>query len=476
MNKKTYTALILAAAMVAASPAAVFAQETTDSQITSDAKTAEDVSEPSLSEQPWLPAMPAAARAQDFKMVSFADTEAVDQNGVLCRTVLDDENGLYVITYGDEEHPVLDADKNEITNEYVDVLVKDLELTETSSQDTAHPENQEQNDTRGKQGNLEAKDNRQMPGVLQAADTVVETFEIDYVVNGEETPLDAPRYVVLKIDGLSESDPVTILHQGEIDGKAEWAPLEIAAQADGLVCARFDSFSPTVVLSTKEVALTASAASGSDQAASGGNTTTNQSSTQSGSDNTQNNTAQTSPDNTQNSANGTQNAADSQQENAGVAAASGHTHTLTFVPAVAATSSQHGNIAYYKCESCEKMFSDENGTTEIADVIEHNWGQWTITKNATATEAGSQERVCTICGEKETKEIPAGTNMSTYNPNAATGQTATWNGANHTTASSTDGKIATPKTGDSAGMPGACGVLIAAAAALTGVAGKRRRN
>ncbi|MBQ7447094.1 MAG: hypothetical protein IJV59_03990 [Eubacterium sp.] len=457
MNKKSYTALILAAAMVAASPVAVFAQET-DTQITSEAKAADDVSDQSLSEQPWLPVLPAAAQAQEFKMVSFADTEAVDQDGILSRTVTDEENGLYVITYGDEEHPVLDADKNEITDEYVDALVKHLKYSETELQKEEKDQNKQ-----------EVQETQEPQAALETAESVVETFEIDYVVNGEETPLEAPRYVVLKIDGLLESDPVTILHQGEVDGKAEWAPLEIVAQADGLVCARFDSFSPTVVLSTKEVALTASAAAANDQTTTAGNVTANQNTAQNTVNNTQNNS-------NQNTANNTQNTTNNVQDNAGTVTTSDHTHTLTFVPAVAATSTQHGNIAYYKCDGCEKMFSDQNGTTEITNVIEHNWGQWTITKNATANEAGAQERVCTICGEKETKEIPAGTNMSTYNPNAATGQTAAWNASNNTAASSADGKIATPKTGDSAGMPAVYVVLIAAVAALVGLNVTRRRQ
>lgn len=38
----------------------------------------------------------------------------------------------------------------------------------------------------------------------------------------------------------------------------------------------------------------------------------------------------------------------------------------------------------------------------------HDWGEWTVTKEATATEAGSRERVCKreSCGKKETREIP----------------------------------------------------------------------
>ena len=347
MNKKSYTAIILAAAMVAASPVAVFAQEAA-TQITSEVKAADDASDQSLSEQPWLPVLPAATQAQEFKMVSFAATEAVDQDGILSRTVADEENGLYVITYGDEEHPVLDADKNEITDEYVDALVKDLKRSETELQKVEKDQNKQ-----------EVQETQETLAALEVTESVVETFEIDYVVNGEETPLEAPRYVVLKIDGLLATDPVTILHQGETDGKAEWAPLEIVAQTDGLVCARFDSFSPTVVLSTKEVALTASAAATNDQATTAGNVTASQNTAQSNSQDGSNTNA------AQNNANNTQNTTNNVQDNAGTVTTSEHTHTLTFVPAVAATSTQHGNIAYYKCDGCEKMTRTEQRRSQM---------------------------------------------------------------------------------------------------------------
>ena len=37
----------------------------------------------------------------------------------------------------------------------------------------------------------------------------------------------------------------------------------------------------------------------------------------------------------------------------------------------------------------------------------HTFGEWTVTKAATATEAGSKEAVCTVCGYKKTEVIPA---------------------------------------------------------------------
>ena len=39
--------------------------------------------------------------------------------------------------------------------------------------------------------------------------------------------------------------------------------------------------------------------------------------------------------------------------------------------------------------------------------IEHEWGEWTVAKEPTATETGLKERICSVCGEKETEVIPA---------------------------------------------------------------------
>ena len=38
---------------------------------------------------------------------------------------------------------------------------------------------------------------------------------------------------------------------------------------------------------------------------------------------------------------------------------------------------------------------------------DHTFGEWTVTKEAGEFEAGERERVCTVCGEKETEEIKA---------------------------------------------------------------------
>ena len=96
-----------------------------------------------------------------------------------------------------------------------------------------------------------------------------------------------------------------------------------------------------------------------------------------------------------------------------------HVHTMEKVEAKAATCTEDGNIEYYKCSSCGKLFSDEAGTKEItleSTVIPaaHTPGE-AVTENevpATCTEAGSYDEVvyCTVCGaeiSRETKTIEA---------------------------------------------------------------------
>lgn len=43
----------------------------------------------------------------------------------------------------------------------------------------------------------------------------------------------------------------------------------------------------------------------------------------------------------------------------------------------------------------------------ITDRAEHTFGDWNVTKDATATEKGVKERICSVCGYKETAEVPA---------------------------------------------------------------------
>ena len=82
-----------------------------------------------------------------------------------------------------------------------------------------------------------------------------------------------------------------------------------------------------------------------------------------------------------------------------------HTHNLTLVAAKAATCTESGKEAYYKCEGCGKFYEDVLGTKEITDLA--SWGniakiahttKQTVTK-ATPTANGKIVNYCSVCKE-----------------------------------------------------------------------------
>ena len=102
----------------------------------------------------------------------------------------------------------------------------------------------------------------------------------------------------------------------------------------------------------------------------------------------------------------------------------GHTHSLTKVDANPASCTEKGNIEYYKCDGCGKLFADATGNVELtADQVVvaatgHDY-EWKIDKEATATEKGSKHEECKNCGDKKAAvEIPAtGTPTTPTEPN-----------------------------------------------------------
>ena len=80
-----------------------------------------------------------------------------------------------------------------------------------------------------------------------------------------------------------------------------------------------------------------------------------------------------------------------------------HTHNLTLDAAKAATCTEGGKEAYYKCEGCGKFYEDVLGTKEITDLA--SWGniakiahttKQTVTK-ATPTANGKIVNYCSVC-------------------------------------------------------------------------------
>jgi transposase-like protein len=82
-------------------------------------------------------------------------------------------------------------------------------------------------------------------------------------------------------------------------------------------------------------------------------------------------------------------------------------HKMTKTDAVAATCTTKGTEAYWTCSTCHKMFSDENGTNEITEIVEipaknHDWGDpKSVDWDSLDTATGSV-KVNYVCGNDDT--------------------------------------------------------------------------
>lgn len=120
-------------------------------------------------------------------------------------------------------------------------------------------------------------------------------------------------------------------------------------------------------------------------------------------------------------------------------------HKLNKVAYKPATHEVNGNIEYYTCNVCDKLFADDEAAKELTEaetVIakaahtytmqsdsnghwkscdcgskieagEHIYGEWVTVKKADVGVEGSKERSCTVCGYKQTEKIPAITSPET---------------------------------------------------------------
>ena len=114
-------------------------------------------------------------------------------------------------------------------------------------------------------------------------------------------------------------------------------------------------------------------------------------------------------------------------------------HSMTHHDAVSPTCTEDGTIEYWSCEDCNKDFGDDQGTTELTDVVvpktghkygawenldetlhqrvcendaahvekeNHSWDAGEVTKPATEQAEGVKTFTCTICNAAKTETIP----------------------------------------------------------------------
>ena len=103
-------------------------------------------------------------------------------------------------------------------------------------------------------------------------------------------------------------------------------------------------------------------------------------------------------------------------------------HELKEVPGKAANCLEDGVETYWMCDNCGSMYSDKEQATMITEPVVikatgHKFGEWKVTKEATASEKGEKQRTCQVCQFVEKAEIPA-TGAPVNDKSAATGDSS----------------------------------------------------
>ena len=78
-------------------------------------------------------------------------------------------------------------------------------------------------------------------------------------------------------------------------------------------------------------------------------------------------------------------------------------HTPVTVPATAATCTENGLTDGEKCSVCGETLQEQ----KTIPALGHDLGEWTVTREATHSAEGEEQRICSRCGKEETQAIPA---------------------------------------------------------------------
>ena len=77
-------------------------------------------------------------------------------------------------------------------------------------------------------------------------------------------------------------------------------------------------------------------------------------------------------------------------------------HTLSYHDAVAHTCTTDGNVEYWDCSVCGKKFSDDNGTTEITNIVDpakHSLTHHDAVPHTCTTDGNVEYWDCSVCGK-----------------------------------------------------------------------------
>lgn len=140
------------------------------------------------------------------------------------------------------------------------------------------------------------------------------------------------------------------------------------------------------------------------------------------------------------------------------AAHTGGTATCTEKATCAICGQQYGELKAHtwNTESWQQDTANHWRTCTVCGAADekaaHTYSEWVVTKEATATESGSRERSCTVCGHKVVESIPATGDTTPTDPENTPDQSATL-----------------PQTGDSFNVWLVVGLLVVCAGVLAAV-------
>ncbi len=86
-------------------------------------------------------------------------------------------------------------------------------------------------------------------------------------------------------------------------------------------------------------------------------------------------------------------------------------HTEESLPAKAASCTEDGLTEGKACAACGEVLLAQEPVLATG----HQYGEWNTVKDATYTEAGTKEQICSTCGDTVTEEIPVMENPGPYN-------------------------------------------------------------
>ncbi|MBR1676864.1 MAG: hypothetical protein IJ706_06125, partial [Clostridia bacterium] len=110
-----------------------------------------------------------------------------------------------------------------------------------------------------------------------------------------------------------------------------------------------------------------------------------------------------------------------------------HYHAYKYVAETPASCKETGVIGHFTCDGCDKKFvaTAHGFYYEVTDeelvipMTAHTFGDWQTVKAATCTEKGEEKRICSVCGEVETREIELAAHEMTKHDEVKASCTAT---------------------------------------------------